>query len=184
MARVLRSLLPDGTYHVTSLGVDATWIFRDDHDRLRFLARLDKVARRSRWVVHAYCLMGNHYHLLVETPEPNISTGMERLNGIYARRFNWRHGFKGHLFEARFHHVLVESDWHLLALAGYIPLNPVRAGFVPHPKLWRWSSYRAAVALAARPAFLVLERVLQLFHDDLEKARASFVKFVEGALPP
>ena len=184
MARPRRPQIAGGVYHVTSRGVRRLPIFHTNRDREYFLKLLTDVAARYGWIVHAYCLMGNHYHVLVETPEPNISKGMERLNGIYARRFNWRHGFRGHLFDARFHHVLVESEWHLLALAGYLPLNPVRAGFVPHPKLWRWSSYRAAVALAARPAFLVLERVLELFHDDLEKARASFIRFVEGALPP
>lgn len=184
MARPHRPQIAGGIYHVTSRGVRRLPIFEDDRDRTYFLKLLTDVAARYRWVVHAYCLMGNHYHLVVETREANISKGMERLNGIYARRFNWRHDYKGHLFEARFHHVLVTSDWHLLALAGYVVLNPVRAGLVRHPRQWRWSSYRAAVALAARPAFLAVERVLELFHDDVRHARDSFRAFVEGGLPP
>jgi REP element-mobilizing transposase RayT len=184
MARPRRPQIAGGIYHISSRGIRQLPIFHDNRDREYFLKLLADVAARYRWIVHAYCLMGNHYHLVVETPEANISKGMERLNGIYARRFNWRHGFHGHLFEQRFHHVLVESDWHLLALAGYLPLNPVRAGIVPHARLWRWSSYRAAVALTARPAFLAVDRVLELFHDDRRKARAAFRAFVESAAPP
>lgn len=182
--RPRRPQIAGAIYHVTSRGIRGFPIYADDRDREYFLKLLADVAARYRWIVHAYCLMGNHYHLVVETPEPNISKGMERLNGIYARRFNWRHGFHGHLFEQRFRHVLVETDGHLLALAGYLPLNPVRARLVTHPRLWRWSSYRAAVALSARPAFLIVDRVLELFHHDRKKARAAFRAFVETDVPP
>ncbi len=178
-----RPQIEDGVYHVTSRGIRKLPIFHDDRDREYFLKLLADVAQRYGWIVHAYCLMGNHYHLVVETPHANISKGMERLNGIYARRFNWRHGFSGHVFEARFHHVLVTSDAHLVNLSGYVVANPARAGFVRHPRQWRWSSYRATLALAARPSFLAIERVLTLFHEtDARRARAGFRALVEQTL--
>lgn len=126
--------------------------------------------------------MTNHYHLLLETPEPDISLGMQRLNGAYAQRFNWRHDVVGHVFERRFHSVPVESNWHLLELARYIVLNPVRAGICRRPGDWPWSSYRAATGTAARPPLVTLDWLLAQFGQGA-RAHERFAAFVAGGLP-
>src|SRR5438874_2291483 len=144
MARPRRLQVAGGFFHVTARGNRRQPVFTDDVDVERFLAILAEVAARYGWRVHAYCLMTNHYHLLVETPEANLSAGFHRLNFLYAQWFNRRHGLDGHLFQGRFHSVLIERQEHLIELARYIVLNPVRAGLCGHPGEWRWSSYRAA----------------------------------------
>jgi REP element-mobilizing transposase RayT len=156
----------------------------DAIDRVRFLDRLEEVVAAYGWLVHAYCLMPNHYHLVLETPEPNLSDGMHRLNFLTAQSFNRRHEVDGHLFQGRFHSPLVESDRHLLELSRYVVLNPVRAGLVRHPADWRWSSYRAAVGLAPQPAFLTLDTVLGYFVGDEAAARRRYDAFVLESMPP
>jgi hypothetical protein len=126
--------------------------------------------------------MPNHYHLVVETPQPNLSAGMQRLNGRYALQFNWLHGVDGHLFQGRFHSNLVESDRELAAVARYVVLNPVRAGLCDEPDEWLWSSFRACVGAAAKPSFLSLEWLGQ-FGRKPEVARAEFADFVAAAPP-
>src|SRR6185369_14352378 len=128
MARPLRLEFEGALYHVTSRGNERSPIFRDDRDRTKFLEILGSIASVSRWAVHAYCLMGNHYHLLLETPRPNLSAGMQRINGRYTQWFNRRHRRAGHLLQGRFKAILVERDPHLLELCRYVVLNPVRAG--------------------------------------------------------
>lgn len=108
-----------------------------------FLEVLSEVCERFNWECHAYCLMSNHYHLLIETPDANLSQGMRQLNGVYTQRFNRVHGRVGHVFQGRYKGILVEKDSYLLELARYIVLNPVRAGMVRSAKDWPWSSYRA-----------------------------------------
>jgi REP-associated tyrosine transposase len=126
--------------------------------------------------------MDNHVHLLIETPDENLSAGMQWLLGRFAQDFNWRHGFDGHLFQGRFRSKLVESNWHLIELGRYIVLNPVRAKMRRHAGDWPWSSYRAAVGRAPRPAFLQLEWLLSQFGSTAEAARAAYQRFVsEGA---
>jgi putative transposase len=181
MPRSPRPLLPGGIYHVTSRGNRHEAIFVDDGDRDRFLVMFSEVAVLFRWHCHAYCLMSNHYHLLLETPEGNISVGMHRLNGNYARWFNRRHGFEGHLFQDRFHAVLVESDWHLLEASRYITLNPVRAGLCSHAGHWPWSSYGALVGQAPAPTFLAVERLLGYFGSTPNLARKAFCRFLDDA---
>ena len=124
-------------YHVTSRGVRKADVFTDARDRLRFQQIFQNVVERLEWRCHTYCLMTNHFHLLIETPRADVSAGMQRLNGIYAQWFNWRHGFEGHLFDRRFGSVLVEGHAHLLELTRYIVLNPVRAGRVAMEQLRR-----------------------------------------------
>ena len=150
MGRALRLQASEVVYHVTARGVRRLRVYEDVFDYRKFEALLERVAGERDWLVHAYCQMPNHYHLLVETPKADISEGMHWLNGLYARWFNARHGYSGHLFEARFHTELVLSNAHLLSVASYIPLNPVRARLCPGPGDWPWSSYRATVGRAAR----------------------------------
>jgi putative transposase len=127
--------------------------------------------------------MTNHYHLLLQTQEADISQGMHRLNGVYAKWFNWRHGYEGHLFERRFHDELVEGHAHLLELTRYIVLNPVRAGIVGTAGRWTWSSYDATIGKRQRPPFLTTSWVLSLFNEAPDRARHLYADFVAaGAL--
>jgi putative transposase len=185
MPRLPRRQIPDGLYHVTTRGNRRQPIVLEDRDCEVFLFLLGKVVERLGWKVHAYCLMTNHYHLLVETPNADISVGMQLLNGQYAQAFNRRHGYEGHLFERRFAAEEIESDWHLLEVCRYIVLNPVRAGLCRHPGEWRWSSYRATVGRVRCPRLLTL-RLLGMFGSNLVKARAAFDEFVMRGLarPP
>jgi len=154
MARPLRIEFPGALYHVTSRGNARQPIYLDDTDRRRFLEGLGDMVTTHRWVCHAYCLMTNHYHLLLGTPEPNLSTGMRRLNGSYAQWFNFRHDRVGHVLQGRFTAILVERESHLAELARYVVLNPVRAGMVRSPERYEWSSLRAAAGLAPAPSWL------------------------------
>lgn len=140
---------------------------------------LNETSTALRWECLAYCLMTNHYHLVVATPEPSISIGMHRLNGAYARWFNRSHGHQGHLFQARFHSVLVERDSHLLEACRYVVLNPVRAGLVQAPSDWNWSSYRSTVEAGAQPSFLASGALLELFGSDTDSSRRTFERFVQ-----
>ena len=128
MARPLRLDHAGAVWHLTSRGNERREIFREDEDRERFLRILAGVVKRFRWRVHAYVLMGNHYHLLVDTPEPTLSRGMKHLNGVYTQNFNRRHRRVGHLLQGRFKAILVERESHLLELTRYVVLNPVRPG--------------------------------------------------------
>lgn len=185
MPRPLRPQIPDGLYHVTTRGNRRQPIVLEDRDCELFLFLLGNVVEQLGWKVHAYCLMTNHYHLLVETPNADLSVGMQLLNGQYAQAFNRRHGYEGHLFERRFFSEVVESDWHLLEVVRYIVLNPVRAGLCRHPAEWRWSSYRATVNRARRPKFLSVE-LLGMFGSIREQAIPAFEQFVALGLarPP
>jgi putative transposase len=151
MGRALRVQASDVIYHVTVRGVRRMRVYEDVIDYRKFEGLLASVVSEREWRVHAYCQMPKHYHLLVETPNADISPGMHRLNGVYARWFNSRHAYSGHLFEARFHTELVLTNAHLLSTASYIPLNPVRAQLCRGPADWPWSSYRATIGRASQP---------------------------------
>ena len=163
MSRPLRLDHAGAVWHVTCRGNEKREIFRGDDDRRDLLRGLGRVVRVCRWRVHAYVLMGNHYHLLLETPEPNLSWGMRQLNGIYSQAFNRRHDRVGHLFQGRFKAILVEKDAHLLELIRYVVLNPVRAGLVEAPEIWDWSNFRATAGLATRPIWLEIDWTLAQF---------------------
>jgi putative transposase len=169
-------------YHVTCRGNRRCTVFTDSVDRHRFLSLLEDVVQRYRWRCISYCLMTNHVHLVVETPEPSLGYGMHRLNGIYAQRFNQRWDLRGHLFQDRFHSVVVESEYHMLELTRYVVLNPVRAGLCDSPHEWPWSSYCATTGLASAPAFLALDQLLEYFGHADEQARAAFEQFVRDGL--
>jgi putative transposase len=178
MARPLRIEFAGALYHVTSRGDGREDIFRDDRDRRMLLGVLAHVIERMHWQCHAYCLMGNHYHLLIETPNPNLARGMRQLNGIYTQRFNWRHARSGHVFQGRYHAILVDRDSYLLELARYIVLNPVRAAFIHSPGQWAWSSYRATAGLEAAPRWLTVEGVLGQFGTNRTRSRVAYAEFV------
>ena len=162
-----------------SRGNERAPIFVDDFDRTDFLDLLSSVVVKELFQLHAYCLLGNHYHLLLETPVGRLSCGMHRLNGRYAQRFNWRHDRSGHLFEGRFQAILVERELHLLELHRYIVLNPVRAGIVNRPEDWKWSSYRATSGLTGAPPWLQVAWTLSQFGGTSVEGRRAFVQFVD-----
>ena len=145
MARPLRIEFADAFYHITSRGDRREAIYEDDEDRKAFLNILAEVVARYNWICHAFCLMTNHYHLLIETVDGNLSQGMRQLNGVYTQASNRRHRRVGHLFQGRFKGILVDKEAYLLELSRYVVLNPVRAGMVESPEQWPWSSYRAMV---------------------------------------
>jgi putative transposase len=180
MPRPPRVQAPGATYHVSTRGNRKQEIFTDARDRLRFLQLLGQVVEDLGWRCHTHCLMTNHYHLLVETPEPDISRGMHWLNGVYAKWFNWRHDCTGHLFERRFFGELVEGQAHLLELTRYIVLNPVRADLTASAGKWQWSSYNATIGKRERPRFLTTSMVLSLFSDNPNRARQLYAEFVEA----
>jgi putative transposase len=146
MSRPLRIEWPHALYHITARGDRREPIVEDDEDRDGWVAVLAQTCDRFAWRVHAWCLMGNHYHLLLETPGANLSHGMRQLNGVWSQRFNRRHGRVGHVFQGRFKAVFVERQSYLLELARYIVLNPVRAGLVALPEQWPWSSFHDTVS--------------------------------------
>jgi putative transposase len=175
-----RISVPNGVYHVTSRGNRRQPVFVDNRDAETFLGMLATLSTRNRWRFHGYCLLPNHYHLVVETPDADLSSGMQRLNGEYAQFFNFFHGLDGHVFQGRFHAVLIESDPHLAELSRYLALNPVRAGLAATARAWRWSSYPAIAEGRSSPTFVDVQGILGLFGRDPERARKSFIRFVEG----
>jgi putative transposase len=183
MARPLRLEFPGALYHVTARGNERKPIVRDDFDREQWLACLTRVVSRFGWVVYAYCLMGNHFHLLLETPLPNLARGMRELNGVYAQRFNRRHRRSGHLFGGRYSALMVKRESHLLEVSRYIVLNPERVS-VPIERYDRypWSSYRATAGFATAPAFLACERLLELFANERKEAARHYRAFVRAGL--
>ena len=185
MARPLRLEFPGALYHLTGRGNARADIFLGDDDRAAFVEILAGVVERFAWLLYAYCLMDNHYHLMVETPEPNLSRGMRQLNGVYTQRFNRAHDRIGHLFQGRYKAILVEKEGHLLELCRYVVLNPVRAGIVGAARDWRWSSYGATVGRTGAPGFLATDGVLAHFGRNRGPARAAYRRFVdEGAGDP
>ena len=179
MARPLRLEHAGAVWHATSRGNDRSPIFLDDRDRERFLEVLAKVVDTVRWRLHAFVLMGNHYHLLVETPEPNLSVGMRQVNGLYGQGFNRAHGRTGHLFQGRFKGILVQRDTHLLEVCRYVVLNPVRASLAASAEEWPWSSYPYTVGTKPAPAWLDTSWTLSQFGDSRARARARYRAFVK-----
>jgi REP-associated tyrosine transposase len=182
MARPLRIEYPGAVYHITSRGNARNMIFDDDEDRERFLVILASVVKRHRWFCHAFCLMGNHYHLLIETPDGNLSRGMRQFNGIVTQSHNRRHNRTGHLFQGRFKAILLEKDAHLLELCRYIVLNPVAANMVKTPEDWPWSSFLPTAGLAPVPDLLTVDWLLGRFSEEGTNARKRYVDFVYDGL--
>jgi REP element-mobilizing transposase RayT len=181
MARPLRIEFPGALYHVTSRGNRQENIFESSEDANLFLSTLGEVCERYNWLCHAYCLMPNHYHLLTETPDANLSKGMRQLNGVYTQGFNRNYARVGHVFQGRYKAILVDSDSYLMELARYIVINPLRAGLVDSPEKWRWSSYRATAGYQPSPDFLQRDSLLAAFGERKEQAVESYKRFVDIA---
>lgn len=187
MSRPLRIEFPGGLYHITARGDAREDIYWDDRDRSAFLEVLGKACTTCRWRCHGYCLMSNHYHLVVETPEANLARGMRQVNGVYAQRFNRRHRRVGHVFQGRYSAIIVQRESHLLELARYVVLNPVRAGMVRSAQEWRWSSYRATCGLEKPAAWLNTDWLLASFGAVRNVALQAYRQFVSegcGASSP
>lgn len=187
MARPLRLEFPGAVYHITARGNAQQAIFLDDEDRDRFLDLLAREIRQSGWKCYAYCLMNNHYHLLIETPEGNLVSGMRRLNGVYTQAFNRRHHRAGHLFQGRYKSIVVDRENYLLELCRYVALNPVRAKMVEKIEEWPWGSYRATSGLGKAPDWLDTAWVLSQFGSTRSTAQAAYRQFVAegiGAAAP
>lgn len=178
MSRPIRIEFPDALYHVTARGDRREDIFDDDQDRSIFLATLEQVITQFNWMCYAWCLMDNHYHLLIQTPDGNLSKGMRQLNGVYTQASNRRHQRVGHLFQGRFKAILVDSDAYLLELARYVVLNPVRAGIVKTPGDWAWSNYRASTGLEPSPPWLAADGLLAWFAKRRSLAQQRYAQFV------
>jgi REP element-mobilizing transposase RayT len=153
-------------------------LFHDEWDYRAWVSMLARTVEGFAWRCHAYCAMPNHFHLLIETPQPTRSAGMRHLNGSYAQRFNTRYDGSGHVFQGRYGANDISGDGQLLETARYIVLNPVRAGLRDEPHEWPWSSYRATAGLTRAPEFLTLELLLGMFGGSRREAEASYRRFV------
>lgn len=180
MSRPLRLDHAGALWHVTSRGNERREVFRDDVDRREMLQILGRVVDLFGWQLHAWVLMGNHYHLLLGTPEATLSRGMRQLNGDYAGHFNRRHGRDGHVFQGRFKAILVQREAHLLEVARYVVLNPVRAGLAASAADWPWSSFRATAGLEPAPEWLDTSFLLDFFGSRRGPAAAKYREFVEA----
>lgn len=180
MARPLRIEFAGGLYHVTSRGNARQDIYIEDPDRTAFLQLIDKTRTRFDWYVHAYCLMGNHYHLLIETATPTLAKGMKLINGCYTQFFNRKHRRVGHLFQGRYKAILVDKEDYLLELARYIVLNPVRARMVRSAAQWEWSSYRATAGLTDSESLLTTDWILSCFAEKKIPAQKRYRRFVQS----
>jgi len=169
-------------YHLTSRGNARAAIFCDDADRLEFLGVLGNIVEQYNWCCHSYCLMDNHYHVLVETPDANLSAGMRQLGGIYTQKFNRRHNQVGHVFQGRYKSILVEKYNYLLELCRYIVLNPVRARLVASPADYSWSSYGATAGLTNKVPFLCTDWILSQFGNNRETAQDQYRDFVMAGI--
>ena len=178
MARQLRLEFPGAIYHITSRGNSRQDTFLNDEDRRSFLNLVGKEIEQQRWRCYSYCLMKNHYHLVIETPDGNLISGMRRLNGVYTQMFNRKHGRVGHLFQGRYKSIIVDREGYLLELCRYVVLNPVRAGIVDKPEQWEWSSYGRTVGLGEEPIWLDSKWILEQFSNDKKSAHDQYRRFV------
>jgi REP element-mobilizing transposase RayT len=182
MARPLRIEFPGAVYHVTSRGNAKQKIYFDDVDRYGFLKLLCETVERFNLILHSYCLMNNHYHLLIETPEGNLSKAMRQLNGVYTQKFNRRHNRVGHLFQGRYKAILIDKHNYLLELCRYIVLNPVRKNLTKKPENWHWSSFRATALLDKKIPCLHIDWILSQFDRKRREAARKYKYFVYAKL--
>lgn len=182
MARPLRIEYPGAFYHVTSRGNEQKDVFKSQKDREKFQEYLESATERYGAVIHAYCLMSNHYHLLLETPSGNLSQIMRHINGAYTTYFNIKRKRAGHLFQGRYKALLVEFDEYALELSRYIHLNPVRTGMVERPETYRWSSYQSYIGQSSAPKWLYLMAVLEYFWKLETGPQKKYRDFVEDLL--
>jgi putative transposase len=183
MPRKLRIDVPEATHHIAALAVEKEFVFREVADRKRLLAQLEANVECYEWRCRADCLMGTHFHLIVHTPQPNLSRGMQHLCGTYAQWFNWKYARRGHLFSSRFSSVHILTDSHLLEAHRYVALNPVRAKLCKTSASWRWGSFRALAGLEPAPPFLDVEGVLNLFSIQRQAAQSAYRALISAADP-
>lgn len=183
MARPPRIEHAGGVFHIVARGNERKLVFRDDRDRERFLEILGQVTDRYRWRLLAYCLMGNHYHLLVMTLQPTLARGMRQLNGVYPQWFNRRHHRVGHLFQGRYTAVSVQTDAHLRRATRYVIRNPIRARLASRPEQWPWTSHHATVGTAA-PGIVAVDELLACFADERAEATHRYQSTVETVDEP
>jgi REP element-mobilizing transposase RayT len=179
MARPLRIEFAGALYHVTARGDRGEDTFSDERDRIVFLELLSQVCLRFVVSCHGYCLMSNHYHLVLETAEPNLARALRHLNGVYTQRFNYRHERAGHVFQGRYKAILVDRDSYFLEVVRYVLLNPVRAKLVTHAQDWPWSSYQVLMGQSRAIRGLDVSKVLSCFGSTPELARAAFERFID-----
>ncbi|MDV6345119.1 transposase [Nitrosomonas sp. Is37] len=178
MARPIRLEFSNGLYHVMSRGNGGEAIFAEDEDRQQFLDLLAELITRYQAICYAYCLMDNHYHLLLETPKANLSQIMRGLNGRYTRFFNKTRQRMGHVFQGRYKAIIVQKDNYLLELSRYIIFNPVRAGIIDVPENYSWSSYSATIGQYACPDWLAADNLLSLFDNRRKEAIRLYKVYV------
>jgi putative transposase len=182
MSRPLRIEFPGGLYHVTSRGDRREDIYLSDADRQQWLDLFAQVCKRYNWACHAYCLMYNHYHIVVETVDGNLSAGMRQLNGVYTQAHNRAHGCVGHVFQGRFKAIVVQREAYLLELARYVVLNPVRAGMCALPEHWPWSSYQAIIGKAPVQPWLQTQWLMTQFGSNRATATAAYIDHVRAGV--
>jgi putative transposase len=180
MARPLRLEFPGAIYHITSRGNARGDIYLDTNDRNGFLSILGEICAHYNWCCYAFCLMTNHYHLVLETAEANLSRGMRQLNGLYSQGFNRKHHRTGHLFQGRYQAIHVDKDSYFLEVIRYVVLNPVRAGMTKTAGQYPWSNYRMIIGKASAPAWLNPALVLNHYGSRTADAKKHFVEFVKA----
>jgi len=178
MSRPLRIEYPGAVYHITAQGNFGQSIFKDKTDAIKFLELLEKEIFQQRWKCHAYCLLENHYHFIVETREPNLCRGMGRLNMRYSQWFGRRYKRRGHLFHGRYKSIIFQKEKFLLPLCRYVVLNPVRLKLVDNVNQWRWSSYRPLAYNEEKQAWLTLDWIQAQFRETKSKKNIAWQNYV------
>jgi putative transposase len=182
MPRKPREEVEGGVFHVFARGNDKRLIYRDDVDRRTYLRMLRGTVRQFRWRLLAYCLMDNHVHLLIQTPETNLGAGMQRMHGLYGRDFNSRHDRSGHVFQGRYGSVRIKTDEQLWGVTWYIAMNPVKAGLCRAPEDWPWSSHSMALSGTA-PEWVDIEHLLEYYGAADVDGRRRYAAMFEGVRP-
>ena len=178
MARSLRIEYPGAYYHITSRGNERKAIFKNKSDRNKFLTYLKSAYLRYGAIIHVFCLMDNHYHLLLQTPRGNLAQIMRHVNGAYTTYFNIKHKRRGHLFQGRYKAILVDADAYAAELSRYIHLNPVRSGMVDKPEKYSWASYPYYIGKKKKPDWLSLDFILEYFEHTKLSAEKNYAHFV------
>jgi len=179
MSRPIRIQYSGAVYHIISRGNKKEAIFKNNKDFTLFLDILSEVIERYNWKLYAYCLMKNHYHLLIETIDPNLSQGMLLLNGKYTQKFNRRYDTCGHLFQGRFKAFIIDRESYLLEVVKYIILNPVNAGIVKSPSEYKWSSFNDIIS-NKRNINIDFKTILNLFENNIKNPIEQFIEFISS----
>jgi putative transposase len=182
MSRPIRIQYPGALYHITSRGNGRNKIYLNDKDYQAFLIIFAEVIKKFNWIVYAFCLMPNHYHLLIEIPSANLSQGMRQLNGVYTQKFNYLHNKVGHIFQGRFKSILAEKEGYVCELARYITLNPVRAKIADTPGKWKWSSHNEIIGKFKPTGCVDASKTLRLFHRSVPIAKKEYLDFINARM--